>query len=799
MKNLKKVLAMVLVVAMVASFAVTASATSFTDDASINYSTAVEVLSGLGVINGKSDGAFHPTDDVTRGQFAKMAAYVLNGGSDAAASYASSATTAFADVASTHYAAASIGYVVNKGLVDGFADGTYRPDSSVTGVQAAKILLTALGYKSDIEGYTGTTWAQNVQVDAEEAGLFTGIENIDLTANLSREEAAQMIWNALQATTVSYAVGGTTITTSDGTTISTGASAATPVTTGAVATYTNGSATQLELVEKCFGGLTVTPSIDSFGRPTTVYTRVNGTAVATTVATPVATFTAATTAAKVKAAIGATLNDTVTGTPQSPSTLGADVVAATANGTTVEVYADGTIVTIVPTYATVTVSTAKENRTHGAYTQYAVTINAQQVTGRVFSSVVDEAADVDTAIVTGTIENGDKVLAYTDGTVLYISAVKTATGAVTAKASTGSVTIGGTAYTLASGVAGAAAIGAYSVDANTNGTAYLDANGFLLEFVADGGNNTTNYALVVASSNVLKQNGKNLVQVPETTIVTTDGELLEVTSSQVINTLGAVYTYTVTNDVYTFTTIDGTPIDGTAGTTRVISTATQITNKDVTMANDNTKMNSKTVFYFVNYDANNNATSVTTYTGINAVPSIAAVNAGLIVSVDSTTAADGIADVVFVNTNTTDPATSSDYVFYLGTYVQDSTGYVLDVIKGGEKTTLTVSSIANVNANTLYATVSSTGAVTTPAAGATFAKIQNVGGLVYTSANAANATTYNATYQTIADDVVVYMIDPTDGSATVTDGKALETETTGTIYVAATAANVITAVYVILP
>ena len=97
MKNLKKVLALVLVVAMMASFAVSASAASFTDNDKIVYNDAVKLLSTLDVVNGFTDGSFNPEGNVTRAQTAKMIAFIMNGGEDASSSFASAAN--FSDVA----------------------------------------------------------------------------------------------------------------------------------------------------------------------------------------------------------------------------------------------------------------------------------------------------------------------------------------------------------------------------------------------------------------------------------------------------------------------------------------------------------------------------------------------------------------------------------------------------------------------------------------------------------------------------------------------------------------------------
>jgi hypothetical protein len=586
MKNLKKVLAMVLVVAMVASFAVTASAKTFTDAESINYTTAVEVLSGLGVIDGKTDGAFHPTDDVTRGQFAKMAAYVLNGGSNAATSYASSATTAFSDVASTHYAAASIGYVVNKGLVDGFTDNTFRPDNSVTGVQAAKILLTALGYKSDVEGYTGTTWAQNVQTDAEEAGLFAGIENIDLTANLTREQAAQMIWNALQATTVSYAVSGTTITTSDGTTITTGASAAAP--TGST------------LALKAYKAMITTDDTNTadYGRPATAY-KLGTKTIATEVATPVATYSSNFT----KAAETALLKTyttaggyTVTyngGTDAGLATL-SDLYAANGkaiNGYEIEIYADSdkniTDVVVIEGYlakvGTVTAATKKANATVVVTVYeagYAIS-NSNAAVSFTLTDDPDSTTDL-YDIVTGSFSTGDYIVAYchpgwnvatADKAFIEFAATTSVNGKITRVNNAGdtsysSILLDGTSYPTANeyisvtdathGVGGTSGL----PTVGNTGTLYL-LNGNVIGYVKDASSSTGNTSILVTKTYQTLEDG---VLVTKVTGIVASGEtqtfsLKNGDPTPTAAAAGCVYDYTANADgTYSFTAVTNTTV-----------------------------------------------------------------------------------------------------------------------------------------------------------------------------------------------------------------------------------------------
>ena len=72
MRNLKKILALVL--AMVMTFSVMATANAFTDDAEINptYAEAIDVLAGMGVFKGNPDGSFAPTANITRAEVAAI-------------------------------------------------------------------------------------------------------------------------------------------------------------------------------------------------------------------------------------------------------------------------------------------------------------------------------------------------------------------------------------------------------------------------------------------------------------------------------------------------------------------------------------------------------------------------------------------------------------------------------------------------------------------------------------------------------------------------------------------------------
>ncbi len=205
MRNLKRALSLALALVMVLSMMVVgASAVSvddFSDGADIVNKEAVTVLTSLNVINGKDDGSFDPTGIVTRAEMAKMICVVLNGGRDP--QLGAVVADSYTDTTS-HWAKAYIEYCTTLGIVAGRGDGTFAPNETVTMAEAAKMLLVAIGYNASIEGYTGANWQINTDVAANQQDLYEGISAVNTSADLTRDNAAQMVYNALECQMVKY-------------------------------------------------------------------------------------------------------------------------------------------------------------------------------------------------------------------------------------------------------------------------------------------------------------------------------------------------------------------------------------------------------------------------------------------------------------------------------------------------------------------------------------------------------------------------------------------------------------------
>ena len=266
---MKKLLALVLALVMSMSL-VTISNAAFKDADSIDYKEAVDVMNAVGVFIGDEKGNFNAKENLTREQAAKIIAY-LELGSKAADALVGGAT--FTDVASSRWSAGFVGYCAQAGIVSGVGDSKFDPAGQLTALQFGKMLLVELGYDAKAEGMVGTDWAINTSKLMAGTKLMDGISG-SVNQVLTREKAAQMCLNALEAPMVTYDTKGSTIIV-DGTKINFGASVA-KYETSTVAKDQNISKEKLtsgeytvELGEKLYKDLKKNSTTDAFERPAT--------------------------------------------------------------------------------------------------------------------------------------------------------------------------------------------------------------------------------------------------------------------------------------------------------------------------------------------------------------------------------------------------------------------------------------------------------------------------------------------------------------------------------------------------
>ena len=257
---MKKFLSLVLALVMTMSLVtVSAGAKDFTDSTKIQYAEAVDVMSAVKVIDGYAEGDFRPSTTLTRGAAAKIICNLILGPTTASALVADAAP--YSDVPTNHTFAGYIAYCQKTGIISGYADGTFKPANTLTGYAFMKMLLGALGYKADVEGYTSPNWSINVAKQAINAGLNKGLKgDFNGVKAVNREEACLYAFNTLKATMVEYdttiTIGGVTV-----------AGARKDVTNSAsIETIKNDD--KMQFAERYFTKLTKKSNVtDDFGRP----------------------------------------------------------------------------------------------------------------------------------------------------------------------------------------------------------------------------------------------------------------------------------------------------------------------------------------------------------------------------------------------------------------------------------------------------------------------------------------------------------------------------------------------------
>ena len=204
MRNLKRALSLVLAAMMLIGMMVVganAATKDFTDKDEIQNKEAVNVMVSLNVIAGKEDGSyFDPTGTLTRAEMAKLVTYVMNGGVEPV--LGTKVTPTYSDIKG-HWAEKYIEYCTSMGIIVGDGAGKFNPEGTLTASQCAKMLLTAMNYDANVFGFTGDSWEINTNREANSAGLYENLGGLSASAPISRDNACQMVYNAIQGTLMS--------------------------------------------------------------------------------------------------------------------------------------------------------------------------------------------------------------------------------------------------------------------------------------------------------------------------------------------------------------------------------------------------------------------------------------------------------------------------------------------------------------------------------------------------------------------------------------------------------------------
>jgi hypothetical protein len=152
----------------------TVPGSTLSDITDTTHEEAITCTSWHQLFSGFADGRFGPNDDITRGQLATTMARLIRA---TGTTLPAGSPGAFSDVGGTTHAP-SIDALAAAGLVNGFADGTYRPNAKVTRAQAVSMLVAAYQHA------TGSTLAAGPNAFDDDTGTHE--------ANINK--AAAMGW-----------------------------------------------------------------------------------------------------------------------------------------------------------------------------------------------------------------------------------------------------------------------------------------------------------------------------------------------------------------------------------------------------------------------------------------------------------------------------------------------------------------------------------------------------------------------------------------------------------------------------
>jgi hypothetical protein len=197
-----------LIVGLAVSFCILlpcASAAAFPDvPAGHPNADAIEYVQAQGIVQGYSDGTYHPDDSVNRAEFTKILVGSLSLSSDEKAGCFGNQQHApetesfdlFTDVQEGHWFWPFVCVARSRSMVQGYADGSFKPENGINFAEAAKIVTTAFGFPSS---QTDVCYEGYVRALAEKSAIPASITSFNQP--VTRGEMAEMIYRLKTAVT----------------------------------------------------------------------------------------------------------------------------------------------------------------------------------------------------------------------------------------------------------------------------------------------------------------------------------------------------------------------------------------------------------------------------------------------------------------------------------------------------------------------------------------------------------------------------------------------------------------------
>ena len=154
------------------------------------YNSAVSTLSNAGILDGYEDGTFRPDGNITRAEFATITARFLEASYDGG--------NRFPDI-DGHWAAEYINEAANAGIVDGYEDGTFRPQQNITRAEAVTMVNRTVDRHPDADHLLDNmvTWPDNPESAWYYAQIQEATNAHAYTMHTDQEDAPYEIWTEL--------------------------------------------------------------------------------------------------------------------------------------------------------------------------------------------------------------------------------------------------------------------------------------------------------------------------------------------------------------------------------------------------------------------------------------------------------------------------------------------------------------------------------------------------------------------------------------------------------------------------
>lgn len=145
-----------------------------------------------GIISGFGDGTLGLEKAITRAEFSSMLAKIIVDDEKEMEKYTNHSH--FSDIEGDSWAAASINILFDKGIVNGYKDGTFRPKNEISFNEIIVMVVRSM----DEEFEEGKTWYEGYVKRAKELGLLENIKAEDYSNSAKRQDVVDIIFNTLE-------------------------------------------------------------------------------------------------------------------------------------------------------------------------------------------------------------------------------------------------------------------------------------------------------------------------------------------------------------------------------------------------------------------------------------------------------------------------------------------------------------------------------------------------------------------------------------------------------------------------